>query len=709
MLTLRGRTLEGAPWPRRGPLIGAPDALVQSSRWICRLLAGGVCLLLVVLWGLFAYSGQQQLRLAREAAISNTATLAELVDAWARSTLDRLTYLTASLEIALESGQNGVELYRLLASQHAVDPELFVLIEVLDADGQRMAASDPAFPLEAARNFDSDLAPSTPSHIGLPRTVGGRVLIPVMRPLHSSSGREIGSVVVEIDARYFAGFSANLGLPEGASVVLMRADSPLLASTPPTLGVLGRSYRDGPLWEAFSARSLGSFEAVEGDGVARIVSYRSSPGAPFVVSIGFAAERVYAETWERIRHSGAIGGLLTLVLALTMSIVYMMLGRNARAERAAYIARSAMDSVGSGVAVLELDGPCRVVLANPALGALLGAPGEDLADRTLDELLPAETLSVAHVRDWIVTRSDEMLREVRLQRPDGGDAWFELRVAPIPGPTDRVRHAVLVVTDTTMRKRTEQALVRAKDSAETASRSKSDFLANMSHELRTPLNAVIGFADTIAGEMFGPVGSPRYREYAELIRLSGTHLLKIISDILDLAKIEADKVTLDETEVSLPEVLSMCATLVAGPARERGVKVCLDTAPGLSPLRADELRVKQVVLNLLSNAVKFSPEGGHVLLRAAPAPDGAIEIAVRDDGCGMSPDELQLALEPFRQVNSMIAKQTEGTGLGLPLAMRLVELHGGRLVIESEPGAGTLVRVCFPPERSVALQSAAAA
>ncbi|MCK6454841.1 MAG: ATP-binding protein [Alphaproteobacteria bacterium] len=697
MLTFRDRMLDGAPL--------AP----QSSRWMGRLLVGGFGLLLAVLWGLFAYSGQQQLRLAREAAISNTATLAKLVDAWALSTLDRLTYLAASLEIALESGQNGVELYRLLASQHAADPDLFVLIEVLDAEGQRMAASDPAFPIDAARNFDSDLTPTTPSHIGLPRAVGDRVLIPMSRPLLSSAGAKVGYVVVEIDPRYFAGFSANLGLPEGASVVMMRADSPLLASTPARLGILGRSYRDGPLWEAFAARMQGWFEAVEGDGVARIVSYRSSPGAPFVVSIGFAADRVYAETWQRIRNNGAIGGLLTLVLALSVSIVFMMLGRNARAERAAYVARSAMDSVRSGVAVLEADGACRIVLANPAFGAMLSVPNSELAERTLDELLPAETLGVADVRDWLATRSDEMLREVRLIRPDGGDAWFELRVAPIPDRLDRVRHAVLVVTDTTARKRTEQALVRAKDSAEAASRTKSDFLANMSHELRTPLNAVIGFADTIAGEMFGPVGSPRYREYAELIRLSGTHLLQIISDILDLAKIEADKATLDETDVSLPDVLAMCATLVAGRAQERGVKVRVDTAPGLSPLHADELRVKQIVLNLLSNAVKFSPEGAQVLLSAAAGPDGAIEIAVRDHGCGMTEEGLKLALEPFRQVNSMIAKQTEGTGLGLPLAARLAQLHGGKLLIESVPGQGTLARVFFPPARSVKLQNAVAA
>ena len=709
MLTLRDRTVDDAPLSRRASRGTCSAAQFQSSRMIGRLLVGAVVLLLVVLWGLFGYSGHQQLRLARDAAISNTATLAKLVEAWAQATIDRLNYLAASLELELENGHTGAELYRLLARQHAADPDLFVLIEVLDRDGQRLATSAPAFPLDAARNFDSDLAPSAPSHIGLPREVGGRVLIPVMRALLSASGTQIGAVVVEIDPRYFVGFSTKLGLPEGASVMLMRADSPLLASTPPTLGVLGRSYRDGPLWAAFSRSTSGWFEAMEGDGVARVVSYGSSPGAPFVVSIGFAAEHVYAEAWERIRNNGAVGVLLSVLLGLAAAALLMALRRHAAAEEAAGVARSAVQSVRSGVAVLEADGGCRIVLANPALGALLGAAGDELVGRRLGDLLPPETLSAEDVRDWLATRSDEMMREVRVTRPDGSDGWIELRVAPIADRLDLVRHAVLVVTDTSARKRTEQALVRAKDRAEAASRAKSDFLANMSHELRTPLNAVIGFADTIAGEMFGPVGSARYREYAELIRLSGTHLLQIISDILDLAKIEADKVILDEAPVSLPGVLAMCATLVAGRAQERGVKVRVGTEADLAPLQADELRVKQIVLNLLSNAVKFSPKGAQVLVSAGPGADGGIEIAVRDHGCGMTEAELKLALEPFRQVNSMIARQTEGTGLGLPLAIRLAQLHGGRLVIESTPGEGTLARVCFPPSRNVSLQTAAAA
>jgi signal transduction histidine kinase len=250
-------------------------------------------------------------------------------------------------------------------------------------------------------------------------------------------------------------------------------------------------------------------------------------------------------------------------------------------------------------------------------------------------------------------------------------------------------------------------LVQAKETAEAGSRAKSEFLANMSHELRTPLNAIMGFAEVIASEIFGPVGTDRYREYAEMIRLSGGHLLQIISDILDLAKIEADHVVLDEQHIRVPEVLAMCGTLVARRAEEAGVQVRIQTAPDLPLLVADELRVKQIVLNLLSNAVKFSPKGTEVLVAADAGADGSIEIAVCDRGCGMTAEEIALAVQPFRQVNSVIAKRSEGTGLGLPLAVRLVKLHGGRLDIDSQPGKGTVARARFPAARSAEARSAA--
>jgi len=685
-------------------------APVGFSRRIGRVLVGGVILLLGGMWGLFTYSTVQQFEFAHEAAVSNTATLANLVEAWAQSTLQRLSYLVASIEVGIETGAPNTELALMLKRHVEADPGLFIVVEVRDRLGQLIATSDPTFPTESARNFDSDLSQSTPTYIGLPREVNGRMLIPIMRPLRSASGQQFGSVIVEIDPNYFAGFSADLGLPAGASVVLMRADGPLLARNMRTLGTLGRSYRQSPLWAAFSSSGYGAFEATEMDGVRRVVSYRTSSTFPVVVSIGLASERVYADVWRRLVGNGLIGGALSLIIIVATALLMLQLRRRAAAEAEAEIARAAVHSVGNGVAVVVVDNDRRIVLVNPALGRLLGCDTAALEGCRLADVTATAALDLFTACDWPLAPGNETIREMQLTHGDGSTLWVEVRVAPILDRLGTVRHAVLVITDITERKHAEQELVKAKDAAEASSRAKSEFLANMSHELRTPLNAVIGFAEVIAAELFGPVGTQRYKEYAENIHRSGAHLLEIITDILDLAKIEADRVVLDLQHVDVPDVLAMCATLVASRAQEASVDVRIETALNLPPLVADELRVKQVVLNLLSNAVKFSPKQSEVLVTAALNEDGDVELAVRDRGCGMTPEELRLAVQPFRQVNSAIAKQNEGTGLGLPLAIRLMKLHGGELQIDSTPGEGTIAIARFPaPHRARSAKARSAA
>jgi signal transduction histidine kinase len=235
--------------------------------------------------------------------------------------------------------------------------------------------------------------------------------------------------------------------------------------------------------------------------------------------------------------------------------------------------------------------------------------------------------------------------------------------------------------------------------AETANRSKSEFLANMSHELRTPLNAIIGFSDVMKTGMFGPL-SQRYRDYAADIFNSGTHLLKLINDILDLSKLEAKQAELCEEEIDLAALISSCTHLMEPQAK--GAKVHLSSmAIGNLPLvRADDRRMRQILINLLSNAVKFTPEGGSVHVSVSLSPDG-IRIIVRDTGIGMTAEQIPLALEPFRQIDSSVSRKFEGTGLGLPLTKHLVELHGGSMLIESKPNVGTTITCVLPSERIV--------
>src|SRR5579883_557241 len=232
-----------------------------------------------------------------------------------------------------------------------------------------------------------------------------------------------------------------------------------------------------------------------------------------------------------------------------------------------------------------------------------------------------------------------------------------------------------------------------------ASRAKSEFLANMSHELRTPLNAIIGFSEIMAREILGPLGQTRYRDYAHDIQDSGKHLLGVINDILDLSRIEAGRMTLLEDEVDLCAVIAGCVRLLSHRAATAGVVIDCDFQPAMPRIRADEGRIRQIGFNLLANSIKYTPQGGEVRIRIAPNGDGEIELAIADTGIGMSPEDIPIALTPFRQVQTGGARNVGGTGLGLPLTKTLVELHGGRLAISSALGQGTTVSAIFPAER----------
>ena len=241
-------------------------------------------------------------------------------------------------------------------------------------------------------------------------------------------------------------------------------------------------------------------------------------------------------------------------------------------------------------------------------------------------------------------------------------------------------------------------LRQAKQSAEVASRVKSEFLATMSHELRTPLNAVLGFAEMIHAGTSGPIDA-KYRAYAADIHASGEHLLALISDILDISKVESGRLELHDEYTSLSELVTRCVRLIAPRAEEGGLAIIERVSPDLPAASVDEVRLKQALLNLLSNAVKFTPSGGHIEVSACETDDGAIEIAVTDDGIGMRPEDVPVALEPFRQIDSRLTRPYEGTGLGLPLAKRLIELHGGSLAIETALERGTRVALRLPRDR----------
>jgi two-component system, cell cycle sensor histidine kinase PleC len=301
------------------------------------------------------------------------------------------------------------------------------------------------------------------------------------------------------------------------------------------------------------------------------------------------------------------------------------------------------------------------------LTTLRFATGDSFLDHVIAVLSPLVTLQLWWTGRPLVIQMQE-------------DARLRFRVEDLARELEETR-------DDALKKRFE---------AETANASKTAFLANMSHELRTPLNAILGFSEIIAQECFGPVGSRRYQDYANDIHTSGAHLLSLINDLLDVAKIEAGRMEISPHPLDAEHAFDIALKLAGNNASEKGQTLKIEVEPSCPPLYADERALKQILLNLVSNAVKFTPTGGRIDVLANKARDGGFQITVRDNGPGIPRDKLDKIFTPFNQVDNRYDRQAGGTGLGLALVRGLAELHGGRAWIESDEGAGCTAYVVLP-------------
>ncbi|HEY0837524.1 MAG TPA: PAS domain S-box protein [Azospirillum sp.] len=357
-------------------------------------------------------------------------------------------------------------------------------------------------------------------------------------------------------------------------------------------------------------------------------------------------------------------------------------------------------------AILTIDEEGIIHSYNRAAERMFGIPAADMLWQKVNRLMPPphDTAHDGYLRGYRTGGAVPAgpRRDIWARRGDGTLFPIELSVSAVE--TNGRRLFTGIIRDVTERKRVEGELIQAKELAEAADRAKSAFLATMSHELRTPLNAVIGFAQVIEMRLLGVDAIDRYTEYAGSIRRSGEHLLAIIDDILDISKIEAGALQLAEQPVDMTDLAGQALNLVAMQAGQRGVGLAIELDRDLPPVRADELRLRQILLNLLSNGVKFTDTGGTVTLVGRRAADGGMELGVRDTGVGMAPEDIPVALAPFSQVDQSMTRRYEGTGLGLPLTKRLVDLHGGRLSIDSTPGRGTTVTVHLPAERVMSVE-----
>ncbi|RAU22661.1 PAS domain-containing sensor histidine kinase [Paramagnetospirillum kuznetsovii] len=366
--------------------------------------------------------------------------------------------------------------------------------------------------------------------------------------------------------------------------------------------------------------------------------------------------------------------------------------------------------------VLRVDHSGVVTHSNPASERLLQfwatAVGQRLPPKWASVF--AEVLASGERREVEVTIGERVLTLYLVPLPGAG--VVNLYGADVTGrvAAERLLHIVNENLERRVQQRTEalegeihehvrakRELVAAIEAAQYANRSKTEFLANVSHELRTPLNAVIGFSEVMAAEMFGQLGDRRYKAYAEDILASGRHLLDVINDILDISRIEAGQLEFQITEVDPVEVSGAAIRIVESRAETGGLKLRANLQHCPSTIRADRRRLLQILVNLLGNSVKFTPPGGEVILDVGT--DGeAVKFMVRDTGIGMSDDEILVAMEPFRQVDSGLGRRYEGAGLGLPLVRAFTELHGGQLDIVSAKGKGTTVTVTLPSRDVIA-------
>jgi cell cycle sensor histidine kinase DivJ len=404
------------------------------------------------------------------------------------------------------------------------------------------------------------------------------------------------------------------------------------------------------------------------------------------------ASRLVAPLWELYACSALAAVLQAAIMAIAAQDRQRTADR-AAAEGAAmyrFLADNAMDLITRH----SPDG--RIRFASPAGQFMLGRAPEELLGQTPAALVHPDdlkTMQAALVEASYFGRA--AAAEVRVKRGDGSYLWTEMRCRPAAPTNGEAADIVAVTRDISERKAQELALIEARDQAEEANRAKSRFLANMSHELRTPLNAIIGFSEVMTHEMFGPVGSARYLDYAHVINESGGHLLELINGILDMSKIEAGKFDLSEEIFDLGEVVAQAVRFVRMQSERKGVALKTIVTAETQAIFADKRAVKQMLVNLITNGVKFTPRGGEVRIASARTAAGIV-LAVSDTGVGISAADLKRLGRPFEQVEGEHVRSQEGTGLGLALVKALTALHGGEVTIDSTLGEGTTVAVVLP-------------
>jgi PAS domain S-box-containing protein len=507
--------------------------------------------------------------------------------------------------------------------------------------------------------------------------------------------------VISVDPEYLQSTYDRAAHSKKGSLALWRDDSMLLVRHPFDPATVGRIYPTAPLINHYlKLAPIGTyFNVSKVDNIARIVSYQKVEGAPLVVAVTESYDEILSGWYELVGRYVALAALIILsVVGFAFTVHRQMTNRIADEARF----RAAVDSTSNAFFALRpaiaFDSGVDFTIAdaNVAAGALLGIDRESLVGKSLAAVAPGFSQNgvLAVCADAHETRLARDSQVTFVRRSGPGERWFRVRTTPFG------EGVALTMRDVTEEWEAREALNAAKNSAESANRTKSEFLANMSHELRTPLNAIIGFSDSLQRGLFGGL-TDKQREYVHDIHGAGQHLLAIINDVLDLSRIEAGKTALIEESVSLEFLASQALRMVQPRVEEKQLAIAMEGMRALPEIRADGMRLQQVFLNLLSNAVKFTPDGGRITVAGAIEADGDGRLAVSDTGIGIAVSDIPKVLMPFELVETALTRKYKGTGLGLPLAKSLIEMHGGSLTIESVPGRGTTVVIVLPGSRVI--------
>ncbi|MGB8182602.1 MAG: ATP-binding protein [Stellaceae bacterium] len=560
--------------------------------------------------------------------------------------------------------------------------------------------------------------------------VSKQVTIQLSQRIEDANGRFLGVLVFSIPPGALTSLPLRVDLGPRGIIGLIGTDNVLRArfsaTSPDGLEDAGRviTAHPTPAEAANGDKAIIRTNAL--DHITRIFSNRWVLGYPLVVGVGFDLDDTLAAANADARAMYFLVGTATLVLVLLMLYLLREIDRRTAreialveehrklelanadldaskrlAEEAETRLTDAIECIAEPFVIYDKDD--RLIHCNKAFRQAFPHPGiPDIRGVTFDVLV-ADSMALGTFKDAIDGKAQWMTARTEVHRAASSTMQIALSDGCHFLATDRRMksggYAGLRV-DVTDLVRTKDALQAALTEAEEANKAKTLFLANMSHELRTPLNAVIGFSDIIRNQIMGPVGMPVYADYANDIHNAGHHLLGLVGNILDASRIEAGKFDLYEEPVEVAELVHGAMQAVRTQAEKKSLTL-IERLPGKPiAVRADPLRLRQVLINLLSNAVKFTPEGGRVTL-FFQASAHRLTFAVVDDGIGMTPEEAKLAVEPFRQIENTLVKRYEGVGLGLSLAKRITEMHGGTLEIESAKGIGTTVRIILPVARVV--------